>query len=320
MLSSTNLVGSDRKSSALTLTANDTQSKLSAAIRLTRWREHVPFTIPLTLIGGLLAVEAQGATVDWRLFAALTANVLAMSFAFILNDIEDAPDDALDEEKRLHNVISCGLLSRREGTIMAAAAFFLAVLLYIASGGMALILGGGTLALCFLYSARRFRFKARPLVDIISHALMLSGLLIAVGYFTYGTEPGAVWYVIGAAILFSAYGQFYNQAADYDVDKEAGLKNTAVLLGKGATSVLGILSIAGALVCMALAISQGLFPDWLGTILIIGIITCLLFPWEIDMRGNLAQDGGNVQRPSLIIANLLAFVWLAANLGALSIG
>ena len=64
---------------------------------------------------------------------------------------------------------------------------------------------------------------------------------------------------------------------------------------------------------------QALFPVWLGTILIIGVITTVIFPWEFDMRGNLAQEGGNMQRPGLIIANLLALVWLASNMGLITI-
>ena len=294
-------------------------SKIVAVIRLSRRREHVPFTIPLTIVGGLLAVEPEAAQVDWRIFSVLAANVLAMSFAFMLNNIEDAPDDALDVHKRGQNVISSGLLSRREGILLTIATFIAALALYAASGALALVIGGVTLALCYLYSAHPFRFKARPFSDVVSHALMLSGLLIAAGYFTYGRDPREVWLVIAAASLFSAYGQFYNQVVDYEVDKEAGLKNTAVLLGKGPTSILGHLSIAVALLCMLAAILQGLFPVWLGTILVIGVVTTIIFPWEFDMRGNLAQEGGNVQRPGLIIANLLALIWLAANMGWITI-
>ena len=299
--------------------ATKRKSKLVAIIRLSRWREHVPFTIPLTIFGGLLALEPEAATADWRLFAVLAGNILAMSFAFMLNNIEDARDDALDPQKKRRNVISSGLLSRREGIAFTFIAFVIAMGLYSASGVLTLVIGGLTLALCYLYSAHPFRFKARPLTDVVSHALMLSGLLVAVGYFTYGAEPGEVWLVIAAASLFSAYGQFYNQVVDYEVDKEAGLKNTAVLMGRGPTSLLGHLSIAVALLCMLAAILQGLFPVWLGTILVIGVITTLLFPWEFDMRGNLARDGGNVQRPGLIVANLMALVWLASNMGLITI-
>lgn len=296
-----------------------TSSKFAASVRLSRWREHVPFTIPLTLIGGLLAVEPIGAPVDWRLFIVLAANVLAMCFAFMLNDVEDAPDDALDAAKRAHNVISAGLLSRREGLGICAATCALSLLLYALAGGWALVLGGITLALCYLYSAHPFRFKARPLTDFLSHALMLSGLLVAAGYATYSSDVGGVWLVVAAAVLFSAYGQFYNQVEDYAVDKSAGLRNTVVLLGTRATAWLGHLSFAGALVCIVAAISQGLFPDWLGIIIGVGVLACIIFPWELDMRGNRANFGANVQRPGLLVANLAAWMWLAVNLGLLTI-
>lgn len=299
--------------------ATHPRSKIAAVIRLSRWREHVPFTIPLTIIGGLLALEPEASPADWRLFAVLGANVLAMCFAFMLNDIEDAPDDALDAQKKQQNVISSGRLSRREGAVLSAATFFASLALFAASGALALVIGGATLVLCYLYSAHPFRFKARPISDVVTHALMLSGLLLAAGYFTYGAAPREVWLVIAAASLFSAYGQFYNQVADYEVDKEAGLRNTAVLLGKLPTSILGHLSIVSALICIMLAITQALFPVWLGTILIIGVITTIIFPWEFDMRGNLASDGGSMQRPGLIIANLLALVWLASNMGWITI-
>ena len=294
-------------------------TKLSAVLRLSRWREHVPFTIPLTLVGGLLAVEPLDAAVDWRLMVVLAANVLAMCFAFMLNDVEDAPDDALEPAKRAHNVISAGLLSRREGLAISAATCALSLLLYAWAGGWALVLGGITLALCYLYSAHPFRFKARPLTDFLSHALMLSGLLVAAGYATYSSDAGGLWLVMMAASLFSAYGQFYNQVEDYELDKAAGLQNTAVLLGKGATAWLGHLSFIGALVCIVAAIAQGLFPDWLGVIVVIGGLACSIFPWELDMRGNRASSGANVQRPGLLIANLTSLLWLAANLGYLVI-
>lgn len=296
------------------------QQKIVAAIRLSRWPEHVPFTIPLSLVGSLLAIEATGADVDWRAFAVIAANIFSMSFAFVINNIADAPDDALNPEKLRRNVISNGVMSAREGWFLAALTSACALLLYGLSGAWAMAIGGVTLVLCFLYSAHPFRLKARPVTDVLSHALMLSGLLIMTGYFAYDTNPQVAWLVILAAILFSAYGQFYNQIDDYEVDKSAGLQNTVVLLGKPLTRLLSFASLLGALLCMAGSILSGLFPPWLGTFLIIGLLIVVMFPWEFDMRGNLATDGGNVQRPGLIVANLVAMVWLASAMGVLSIG
>jgi 4-hydroxybenzoate polyprenyltransferase len=300
--------------------ANHTTSqgtKLSGIIRLSRWREHVPFTIPLTLAGGLLATEAIQTTVDWRLFAVIVANILAMSFAFMINDVEDAPDDALNPKKKMHNVISSGILTRREGWIVTWATCAISFVLYGISGIWTLILGGVMLVLCYLYSAHPFRLKARPLTDVISHILMLSGLLIMAGYFAYDNDPQHAWFVIIAAILVSAYGQFYNQIDDYEVDKAAGLKNTVVLLGRTPTLILSYASLIGAVGCMAIAVLQGIFPDWLGTILVIGILTTIIFPWEFDMRGNPASDGGNIQRPALVVANMITLAWVASSLGFL---
>ena len=128
------------------------------------------------------------------------------------------------------------------------------------------------------------------------------------------------WLVIVAAILFSAYGQFYNQVDDYDVDKAAGLKNTVVLLGKPLTRALSLASLLGSLGLHVgsdssrhlSAMAWHLYDHW--------IRHCHYFPWELDMRGNLATDGGNVQRPGLIVANLLALVWLASSMGIVAIG
>ncbi len=296
------------------------EQKLQGVIRLSRWREHVPFTVPLTVVGGMLAVQATGGAPDWRLLAVLIANILAMSFAFMINDVEDAPDDARNPKKRLHNVISSEILTRREGFILSWATFAVSLVLYLLGGTWAFIWGLVTLVLCYLYSAHPFRLKARPITDVVSHALMLSGLLVMTGYFTYDNQPGIAWLVILAAILFSAYGQFYNQAEDYEVDKEAGLRNTVVLLGKMPTQLLGYACIIGAIICMGIGISQDLFPDWLGTVLVVGLISVIIFPWELDMRGNPSHSGSSTQRPALLVANIVTLMWLAQSLGYLTMG
>lgn len=293
-------------------------SKFNAVIRLTRWREHVPYTIPLVVAGAMLAVHLSDATLDWRLLAVVLANILAMAFAFVINDVEDAPDDALNPAKKEHNVISSGLLTRREGILLSVATFVVSLALYAVGGVWSLGVGAATLILCYLYSAYPFRFKARPITDVTSHALMLSGLIILSGYWSYSQEVNIAWLVIIAATLFSAYGQFYNQIEDYEVDKEAGLKNTVVLIGKQNTTFLMYGSILGAAICMILAAANGAFPAWLGTVALITVFSSALFTWDSDMRGNPAEGSGMVQKPSLLVANVVILLWMAQQLGLLS--
>jgi 4-hydroxybenzoate polyprenyltransferase len=289
--------------------------KIQALLKLTRWREHVPFTIPLTICGALLAVSLNQLPLDWRLLGVTIANIFAMSFAFMINDVIDAPDDALVPRKRARNPISNGTLSYREGALVSWLTFAIALGLYAFGGIWAFGLGALVLVVCYLYSVPPFRLKARPITDVTSHIFMLSGGLIMVGYFTYHTAPGVAWAVIAAMMLFSAYGQFFNQIDDYEADKAAGLRNTVVLLGKFPTMLLMYGSAIGAFLCMLSAILLGAFPTWLGSVLLMGAFISFMFPWETDMRGNPADFTTIIQKPLLFTANMAALAWLAHFLG-----
>src|SRR5690606_41448835 len=50
---------------------------------------------------------------DLRLVAVTAANILAVAYAFMINDIEDAPDDALDPARAAKNPITSGRLGIR---------------------------------------------------------------------------------------------------------------------------------------------------------------------------------------------------------------
>lgn len=299
--------------------ATSLDQKAASVIRLTRWREHVPYTIPLVLGGGLLAAHLDGAVMNWQLGLVLLANVLAMAFAFMLNDVVDAPDDARDPVKHAQNVISSGILTQREGNILSAITFAAAIGLYATGGWRALGVGSMTLLLCYLYSAPPFRFKARPVVDVLSHVLMLATLLMLSGYVTYGVFPGAAWWVIAAITLGSAYGQFYNQLDDFETDQHASLRNTAHFVGERGTRWLMTGSLLGAAGCLLIALWLGVFPDWLGWCAIAISVPMLLFRWQVDMRGHHADVSGNFQIPLLLIANQLMLLWLLVELGVLQI-
>jgi 4-hydroxybenzoate polyprenyltransferase len=285
-------------------------TKLKLILRLTRWQQHVPFTIPLTLVGSLLAVSGAGTNLDWRLLTVLIANVLSMSFAFIINDVEDAPDDKLDPIKTKSNVISSELVTETEGNYAAIATGFAALVFYGLSGGWAFLWGFVTVLVCYLYSARPIRLKSKPVTDVISHAFMLSGLLVMTGYFAYATSPRVGWYVILCATFFSAYGQFYQQIVDYEVDKKAGLKNTVVLLGPAKTKFLMYLASIGGIFCLVMAVILGAFPAWLGVVVAVAVGVCALVDWRTDMRGYSTDFTGSLQKPILIIFNVAMLMWL----------
>jgi 4-hydroxybenzoate polyprenyltransferase len=297
-------------------------AQIRGLIRLTRWKEYVPFVIPLTVLGALLAARPNNILLDWRLLAVTAANILAVAYAFMINDIEDAPDDARDPERAARNPISMGEIGVRVGYAVCRMVAAATLILYAVGGVWALGIGVVTLLLSHLYSWRPVRLKAWPVTDIVSHSLMLSGLLLLAGYFTYHTQPGIVWLVAASATLVSVYGQLYNQLRDYEMDKAAGLKNTAIILGENNTRRMMYLSIGLAAVCMLAAIVQGLFPLWLGLVLLVSIPISMLFRPRTDMRGGTAADvSGGLQIQGLLVANLIIGVWLveiiARQMGAL---
>ncbi|MBI1279365.1 MAG: hypothetical protein GC179_14650 [Anaerolineaceae bacterium] len=287
------------------------RSQIKGLIRLTRWKEYVPFVIPLTILGALLAARPNNTLLDWRLIVVTAANILAVAYAFMINDIEDAPDDARDPDRAARNPITMGEIGVRFGYAACRAVAAVTLLLYALGGFWALIIGIATLLLSHLYSWRPVRLKAWPITDIVSHSLMLSGLLLLAGYFTYHNEPGIVWFVAAAVTLISVYGQLYNQLRDYDMDKAAGLYNTAIVLGENNTRIAMYAAVALAGVCFMAALVQGAFPLWLGLVVLIAIPISSVFSPKTDMRGGKAVDvSGGLQIQSLMIANVTVAVWL----------
>lgn len=288
------------------------KNQLQGLIRLTRWKEYVPFVIPLTLMGALLAARPHSTPLDWRLVAVILANILAVAYAFMINDIEDAPDDARDPARAARNPIATGEIGIQIGYAACRVVAIVTLILYGVGGLTVFGIGVATLLLSHLYSWRPVRLKAWPVTDIVSHSLMLSGLLLLAGYFIYDSQPGIVWFVAACVTLASVYGQLYNQLRDYDMDKAAGLHNTAIILGQRNTRLAMYLSIGLAGACLLAAIIQGAFPLWLGLVLILSIAISMLFHPETDMRGGVAADiSGPAQIQGLIAVNLTIAVWLA---------
>ncbi|NJL93595.1 MAG: UbiA family prenyltransferase, partial [Anaerolineae bacterium] len=155
------------------------------------------------------------------------------------------------------------------------------------------------------------RLKALPVLDLISHVLMLSTLLLLSAYMVYDPAPREVWLLVISVSLISAYGQLYNQVRDYEADQAAGLHNTASLLGKSGTQRLGYAMLVIALGCLLASILSGAFPLWLGGVLLVVVPLVRRVVRGRDMRGDASEDplaDGQVQ--FLLAANLVLVAWL----------
>jgi 4-hydroxybenzoate polyprenyltransferase len=285
--------------------------KFAALMALTRYKEHIVFVLPLSILGAILGSIVSTSNLGFQSILMAIANLLAISFAFMINDIEDAPDDARNPIRKQKNPISNGTLTKSEGYLACTVVVLAAIYLYSQTPQFAFISGLLTLILSFAYSSRLIRLKAWPVTDITSHGLMLSGLLLLSSYFVYTPNMNPILPLFAATTLVSIYGQLYNQLRDYKEDKAAKLKNTTILLGKDATFLLMYIFLFIAAICFGLSAYGGIFPIWLLAPMLVGWGIGLKFKTGSDPRGTKAIDiTGDLQNTFWIAINITLLTWL----------
>jgi 4-hydroxybenzoate polyprenyltransferase len=262
---------------------NPLKKTLIGLAKLTRFNEYVYFVLISSLLG---VISAQG-ELTGRLFVLLLANWLGVGFAFMLNDIEDAPEDAFSEKNFDRNPISSGLISPHTARIATFVVGVTSAVLFALLGLWPFIFGIASLMLGFLYSFKSIRLKAMPYVELISHSLLLAGLPFLCGYFSFNITLNRFWFwpfifITAVNMLIVLHGEL----SDLARDQKARLRQTAVQLGQRAATNLLI-----ALVILVL--SAGVFtffvinlvPAWV--ILVAAILAIvLILPGYIKVRGS----------------------------------
>lgn len=205
-------------------------------IALSRYEKYLFSVIVTTLLG----TSTGNGTFGWKLFIIIAANLLVVSFAFMINDVEDADDDAVNPAKVNRNPVSAGRLSSTLGYLVSFGAAILAFILFLYLGGLPLYLGLMSLILSFLYSWKMIRLKALPFVDMICHCLMLAGLQYLIGFTAFSPQlTGYQWFWPFLCVTsISIYGELHNEIRDLKYDKKVGLTHTAGVLGRRKTFLL----------------------------------------------------------------------------------
>ncbi len=283
---------------------------LKGIIKLTRFDEYVWFVIVTTCLGA--AAGASGGSFGWQWIVALLANWAAVGFAFMINDVEDADDDALNPAKVNRNPISCKMISPRVGYVASYATALISALLYGLLGLIPFIIGVISLLVGFLYSWRRVRIKAMPFVDLIIHCMMLAGLQFLPAYFAYRSNLSGPWFWPFLAIIsISMYGELFNELRDLDGDLKAGVKHTAAVLGERNSKLLAnVLLVIGSVALVITLFVIQLIPIWV-LILMAVIAAILIAPPMLRVRKsqNMVQFQGSFQVPVQIAAALALAIW-----------
>lgn len=271
--------------SASIRTNGDLRARLQAVVALARPTTVLPFVTLVTLLGANIG----GARPGERVLIVWLANVLAVAFAFMINDVEDADDDALVPAKAARNPISAGRLSPRLGYGAATLVGVTAMALYATLGPWPFTLGGLCLALGVLYSWRRVRLKAIPVADLVSHTLMLAALQLLCAYTAF-QKDGLAWLLPCLLVVaVSAYGQLVNQLRDLDGDRQAGVNHTTARIGRRVAEALMVASIAVAMVSLLLTVWLGIVPLWVVALIAVLVAAIVLGTGRrSSLRGSVA--------------------------------
>ncbi len=212
--------------------------KVKGVIALSRYKEVLGNVALLTVFGLFLTITPGAVqTADLRssrvvtIIILLAANILATTFAFMINDVEDAEDDAKDEKKAKRNPISAGHISRNFGYVVSFSVAFLALLLYLLLDTKTFLVGLSLIVLGFLYSWKKVRLKGMPFLDILSHGYFLAGGILLASFFPFSSDLSLVLPPFLVAYTISIAGDLFNEIRDFTVDRKAGLKNTVSIIG-----------------------------------------------------------------------------------------
>jgi 4-hydroxybenzoate polyprenyltransferase len=289
---------------------NNLNPTLKGIIKLTRFNEYVWFVIVTTCLGA--AAGANGGLFGWQWIVALLANWTAVGFAFMINDVEDADDDALNPAKINRNPISCKMISPRVGYIASYATAVISAVLYAMLGTIPFVIGLISLLVGFLYSWRRVRIKSLPFVDLIIHCMMLAGFQFLPAYFAYtSTVNNKFWWPFLAVVSISMYGELFNELRDLEGDLKAGVRHSASVLGERNSKLLAnVLLILGVVALFVTLFVIQLIP-WPVLLLMVVIAAILIVPPLLRVRKsqNMVQFQGSFQVPVQIAAALAMAIW-----------
>jgi 4-hydroxybenzoate polyprenyltransferase len=268
------------------------RTKLIGYLKLTRFNEYVSFVTVTTLLG----VAAAGGELSARWWLVLIANLLSVGFAFMINDVEDAPDDALSAAKINRNPVSSGQLTPTEARIASFVVALFSLMLYIILGGRVLFYGAISLVLGILYSWHGVRLKQIAFLDLLSHCWLLAGLQTLTGFFTFSQQVNRnLIFPLAFIICISLYGELFNELRDFEGDKAANLRHTAIVLGEKRTHILMMVLLGlGAISGFITIVLLNIIPGWVIVFMAV-MAVILIFPALLRLRQN--QTALQIQTP-----------------------
>lgn len=217
-------------------------------IRIKSWKAY----LGVSLFGYVLSADSF----DLRALIFFATMFCYLAFAFAINNCYDVDTDIFSARK---NPVASGSVRRERALfisyIFAISGLFISSFLSLSSMMIYVFM----LLLAYLYSAPP-RLKGLPPVDMLSHGLFFGALI-----FLFGVSISAELQKVHIAIAFSVFlysclFELKNHIEDFEGDRSAGVKTSAVLLGDRRYGVFSMLSAAHLAFLMFILMPNALYP------------------------------------------------------------
>ena len=234
---------------------------LLAYYHLLRPREYLFFTLTYTLLGAAATQSPFG----WRWVLVFLANFFAVAFAFVFNQITDAPLDALSEsDPTVRNPIATGELSFTVSQISAVSLFVISIILYAFLGWKTLLAGLLTLVIGALYSWGGLRLKGIALLDLSAHCWLLAMPVFLAGFFAQKSYSGSTLSFLLPFVLFiSLFGQLTHESRNIPKLGLAQPQHSVLIHQRSRVHLLMMIFLSIGSICGVIALFiQQVIPIW----------------------------------------------------------
>ncbi len=176
----------------------------------------------VALVIASLPLLIHGA-IRWETAVLVLAVGVGYWFAFALNDYFDAPFDALDQQKAARNFFVHVPVSGWAVVLFSILLLVGVLIAYAQFGLLGWLFWGVSCFVAWAYSAPPLRFKMRPGLDIIIHALFVQTFPYLICMILVQASWGLLdWVLLIILSLASLTAQLEQQVRDFVVDLQAG--------------------------------------------------------------------------------------------------
>ncbi len=202
---------------------------LSLAFKVSRFRFWIYVAGPY-VVGYALGMR------NWSAFLSPIFAIFLIYFFFPANVLLYGVNDYCDREtdlenpKKLEKEHLLGVDEKRRLRIALTGVFILSLfLIFLLPSWTEKALLGIFLFLSYAYSAKPFRFKARPILDFASN-----GLYVVPGVMGFYQANGSLPFllIILAGLMHTSAMHLFSAIPDIEYDREAGIRTTAVVLNR----------------------------------------------------------------------------------------